>query len=381
MAPQREWFEKDYYKALGVSDTATDKEIKAAYRRLSKQHHPDSGGDEEKFKDVSAAWDVLGDAAKRKEYDEVRRLGPMGGPFAGSGAGPGGFGGFGGGGPRGGNFTFNVGDAGDLGDLFGGLFGRGRGRGGRTQSGPRRGDDLEAELHLSFLDAINGVTTVVHVTSETTCSTCHGTGAAPGTSPVVCNLCSGRGVLDDDQGPFSISQPCPQCGGRGMVVERPCPTCRGTGNELRQREVKVRVPPGVDAGQRIRLKGRGGAGRNGGPPGDLYVVVRVGSHPIFGRAGDNLTAAVPVTFSEAALGAQITVPTLDGNVTVKIPPGTRSGRTFRVKGRGVPKARGVGDLLVTVEVAVPAKLSEEEREAIEALAAVSTDSPRKHLGV
>lgn len=378
MAPQREWFEKDYYKTLGVSETATEKEIKAAYRRLSKKHHPDSGGDEEKFKDVSAAWDVLGDAAKRKEYDEIRRLGPMGGGgFGGFGAG----GGFGGGGaPQGGNFTFNVGDVSDLGDLFGGLFG-GRGRGGRARSGPRRGDDLEAELHLSFMDAINGVTTVVHVTSETTCSTCHGSGAAPGTSPVVCPRCSGRGVIDDDQGLFSLSQPCPQCGGRGMVVERPCPTCRGTGNELRPREVKVRVPAGVSDGQRIRLKGRGAAGRNGGPPGDLYVVVRVGSHPIFVRSGDNLTVTVPVTFAEAALGAEVTVPTLDGQVKVKIPAGTRSGRTFRVKGRGAPTRKGTGDLLVTVEVAVPASLSEEEREAIEALASVSTESPRKHLGV
>ena len=188
-------------------------------------------------------------------------------------------------------------------------------------------------------------------------------------------------MLDDEQGFFSISQPCPRCGGRGMVVERPCPTCRGTGNKLRAREVKVRVPPGVSDGQRIRLKGRGGAGRNGGPPGDLYVIVSVGPHQIFGRAGDNLTVTAPVTFAEAALGAQITVPTLEGNVTVKIPPGTRSGRTFRVKGRGVPKGKGTGDLLVTVEVAVPAKLSEEEREAIEALAEVSTESPRKHLGV
>jgi molecular chaperone DnaJ len=378
VAPQREWFEKDYYKTLGVSESATEKEIKAAYRRLSKKHHPDSGGDEEKFKDVSAAWDVLGDTAKRQEYDEIRRLGPMGGGgFGGFGAGGGGFGA---GGPQTGNFRFNVGDVSDLGDLFGGLFG-GRGRGGRARSGPRRGDDLEAELHLAFIDAINGVTTVVHVTSETTCGTCHGTGAAPGTTPVVCSRCAGRGVLDDDQGLFSLSQPCPQCGGRGMVVERPCPTCRGTGNELRPREVKVRVPPGVSDGQRIRLKGRGAAGRNGGPPGDLYVVVRVGSHPIFARSGDNLTVTVPVTFAEAALGAEVTVPTLDGQVKVKIPSGTRSGRTFRVKGRGAPTRKGTGDLLVTVEVAVPATLSEEEREAIEALASVSTESPRKHLGV
>jgi molecular chaperone DnaJ len=166
-----------------------------------------------------------------------------------------------------------------------------------------------------------------------------------------------------------------------MLVERPCPTCGGSGNEHRAREVKVRVPAGVNDGQRIRLKGRGGAGRNGGPPGDLFVNVHVGAHPVFGRSGNNLTVTVPVTFAEAALGADVTVPTLDGSVTVKIPPGTRSGRTFRVKGRGVPHNRGVGDLLVSIEVAVPSKLSDEERDAIEALAAVSTDSPRKHLGV
>ena len=365
MAPQREWFEKDYYKVLGVSESATDKEIKAAYRRLSKKLHPDSGGDEDKFKEVSAAWDVLGDAARRKEYDEVRRLGPMASGFGGPGPGAG-FGGF------------RVDDLGDLGDLFGGLFNRGRRRG---PAGPRRGDDLEAELHLSFVDAVNGVTTTVNLTSDAACNTCNGTGAAPGTSPVICPTCGGRGVNDENQGLFSFSQPCRDCSGTGMKVENPCPVCHGSGVVRRPRQVKVRVPAGVADGQRIRLKGRGGAGQNGGPSGDLYVVVRVDPHELFGRKGKHLTLTAPVTYPEATLGATVTVPTLDEPVTLRVPPGTRSGRTFRVKGRGVPAAGGAGDLLVTVEVAVPQRLSDAEREALEALAAATTESPRRHLGV
>ena len=381
--PQREWFEKDYYKVLGVASTATEDQIRRAYRKLAKQYHPDAHpGSEDRFKEVSAAYDVLGDAAKRKQYDEVRALGPM----AGAGSGFGGPGGAGGGG-----FTFTTDD---LGDVFGNLFGRFRtGNGGATRTtaaaGHQRGADLETELHLSFLDAVNGVTTTVNVTTEGVCSTCHGTGAAPGTSPVVCPRCAGRGVLDDNQGMFSFSRACPECAGRGMKVETPCPTCRGAGVELRPRQVKVRIPAGVADGQRIRLKGKGSPGRNGGPPGDLYVVTRVAHHPLFGRRGSDLTLAVPVTFAEAVLGAEISVPTLDGSVVLKLPPGTRSGRTFRVKKRGVPgperpPERGsrngsLGDLLVTVEVAIPTRLSDAERQAVEALASASTESPRRHL--
>jgi molecular chaperone DnaJ len=340
--------------------------------------HPDANpGDaaaEERFKEISAAYDVVGDAEKRKEYDEVRRLGPMAG-----GAGPGGFGA---GGPDGG-FGFNTED---LGDLLGGLFNRGRGRGpgGTRGPGPQRGQDLEADLHLSFLDAVNGVTTTVNLTSDAPCSTCHGSGAKPGTSPVACSRCGGRGVLDDNQGYFSFSQPCPACGGRGQVVEDPCATCRGTGVERRARAVKVRIPAGVDDGQRIRLKGRGGAGHNGGPAGDLFVRVSVAPHPLFGRSGRNLTLPVPITYPEAVLGADIRVPTLDGDpVTLRIPPGTRSGRTFRVKGRGVTPAKGAtGDLLVTVDVAIPSTLSDAERTAVQALAdAEPAATPRAHLGV
>jgi len=373
VAPQREWFEKDYYRVLGVPESATKAEITKAYRKLARDNHPDQNpGDaaaEERFKEISAAYDVLGDEAKRKEYDEVRRMGPLGGM-----GGPGG---------PGGGFRFE--DVGDLGDLFGGLFGRARsggGRGGARGTGPQRGQDLQSELHLSFDDAFHGVTTAVHLTSEAACSRCAGSGAEPGTSPLVCPTCGGRGVTSEDQGFFSFSQPCPGCQGRGTIVETPCTNCRGSGVEHRPREVKVRVPAGVQDGQRIRLKGRGGPGRNGGPPGDLHVIVHVAPHPLFGRAGDDLTITVPITFAEAALGADIEVPTLDdGAVKIRIPPGTKSGRVFRVGGRGVTRKGRTGSLLVTVEVAVPAKLSREERKAIEALASLETESPRKHLGV
>jgi len=377
MAAQREWLEKDYYRVLGVSDTASQKDIKSAYRKLSREYHPDANpGDiaaEERFKEVSAAYDVVGDAEKRKEYDEVRKLGPMGGMFGGAG-GPGGPGAGG----------FRVDDIGDLGDVLGGLFGRRRNRAGGAGAGtgPHRGQDLEAELHLAFEDAVHGLTTTIHLTSEAACSTCHGTGAKPGTTPQTCPRCGGRGVLDDNQGFFSFSSPCPQCAGRGYTIDEPCPICRGTGVEHRPREVKVRIPAGVDDGQRIRLRGRGGPGRNGGRVGDLYVTVRVAPHELFGRKGSDLTLTVPITFPEAALGADVAVPTLDGGpVKVRIPAGTRSGRTFRVRGKGVEGRRKPGDLLVTVEVAVPQKLSADERKAIEALAAAADGrSPRAHLG-
>ncbi len=358
MAPQREWFEKDYYKTLGVSETATPKEITSAYRKLAKKHHPDSNpGHEETFKEISAAYDVLGDADRRKEYDEVRAMGPA----AAQGF-PGGFGG--------GGTTFRVEDMGDLGDLFGGLFGRGRQGGGN--GGPQRGADIEADLHLSFDDAVRGVTTSVNVRTDVRCHTCGGNGSAPGTRPATCPTCNGAGTLQDNQGLFSLSQICPQCGGRGTIVTDPCPTCAGTGVEHKNRSVKVRIPAGVEDGQRIRVKGRGAAGRGNGPSGDLYVVVRVDRHGIFGRRGRNLTLTVPISFPEATLGTTLTVPTLNDPVTLRVPPGTPSGRTFRVKGRGVPsgKKSSVGDLLVTVQVEVPGRLSDEQRNAVEALAAV-----------
>jgi molecular chaperone DnaJ len=373
MAAQREWFEKDYYKVLGVAENASDKEIGKAYRKLAKQYHPDANpGSEERFKEISAAFDVLGDEAKRKEYDEVRRLGAAGNSFAGmSGAGGRGFTG-----------GFRVDD---LGDLLGNIFGRGtRGGRGATRTGgtaPQRGDDVEASLHLSFLDAVNGLTTTVNVTSEVVCHTCAGSGAAPGTVPVVCDVCGGTGIINDNQGLFSFSQPCQTCRGTGLKVETPCPTCHGVGVEYAARQVKVRIPPGVEDGQRIRVKGRGGAGRAGGPPGNLYVVVNVDRHSLFGRRGKDLTLTVPVTFPEATLGATITVPTLEKPVTLKVPAGSRSGRVLRVRGRGVPASSGAGDLLVTIEVAVPHHLDDTERDAVVALGDLfDGDSLRDHLG-
>jgi molecular chaperone DnaJ len=370
MAPQRDWFEKDYYKVLSVPSTATEKEITRSYRKLAKQYHPDANpGSEDKFKEIASAYDVLGDADKRKEYDEVRRLGPLAG----------GLGGFGRGGQGdGGNFNFHIDD---IGDIFGNLFGGGKARNQRntTWTSARRGQDVEAELHLPFNEAINGAVASVNVVTGVICHTCAGSGSKPGSMPVSCPRCGGTGTLNDNQGLFSLASPCPECRGRGLKIVDPCPTCGGSGVERRQRQVKVRIPVGVEDGQRIRVKGRGEPGENGGPPGDLYVIVHVDRHRIFGRRGKNLTLKVPVTFAEAALGADITVPSLDGSVTLRIPPGTASGKTFRVKGRGVKTASSAGDLLVTVEVDVPTSLNDEQRAAIEAAGKATTNSPRAHL--
>ncbi len=367
MAAQREWYEKDYYKTLGVPETATAKEITKAYRKLARELHPDKNpGDaaaEERFKAVSAAYDVLGDETKRGEYDEVRRLGPVGGP-----GGPGGF-------------TFNMDDANasGLGDLLGQMFGRRGGRGGAgggaASAGPRRGADVQAELTLDFVDAARGMTTTLHLTSDAQCSTCDGSGARPGTTPKLCPQCGGRGVIDDNQGLFSFSTPCRRCGGAGTVIEDPCPTCRGTGVEKRAREVQARIPAGVSDGQTIRLKGRGAPGRNGGPAGDLLVEIHVAPHPRFGRTGDDLTVRVPVPFATAALGGEVGVPTLDGpNVTLRLKPGTQSGSRHRVRSKGIESKKGTGDLIVTVDVTVPTSLSEAERTAIEQLAAAGADA-------
>ncbi len=376
MDAQREWFEKDYYETLGVSADASAKEITKAYRKLARQFHPDQNpGDdraEERFKEVSAAYDVLGDEAKRKEYDEVRRLGPMaGGP--------------GGGGP--GGFSFNVGDmqGGDIGDLLGQMFRGQRGRGGGRSSsgvGPQRGADVTAQLNLDFKDAATGLSTTLYLTSDARCSTCSGSGAKPGTHPTVCAICGGRGVVDDNQGMFSFSSPCRNCQGSGSIITDPCATCRGTGVERRPREVKARIPAGVSDGQTIRLAGRGSPGRHGGPAGDLLVEISVAPHRRFGRSGRNLTLTVPVSFSEAALGAVIDVPTLDGTmVKLRLKPGTQSGSRHRVKGKGITttsKREGTksGDLIVTVEVDVPTTLTDAQRSAIEQLAEATTVDPR-----
>jgi molecular chaperone DnaJ len=378
MAPQREWFEKDYYKTLGLEPEASAKEITKAYRKLARDLHPDKNpGDtvaEERFKEVAAAYDVLGDEATRAEYDEVRAMGPMAGMRAGAGGGPG---------P--GGFTFNVedlGGAGGLGDLFGNMFGRGaRSPGGSASGvGPRRGADITAQLTVGFEDAAKGLTTTLYLTTDAQCGTCHGSGARPGTSPTVCSACGGRGVVDDNQGMFSFSTPCRACGGQGSRIEDPCPTCSGSGVEKRQREVKTRIPAGVKDGQTIRLKGRGGPGRNGGPAGDLLVELHVQPHHLFGRSGDNLTVTVPVTFAEAALGGDIDVPTLDGSrVTLRLKPGTSTGSRHRVRGKGIATAKHTGDLIVTVVIDVPTELNDEQRAAVEQLAAATTVNPRSSL--
>lgn len=369
MSAQREWLEKDFYKTLGVTDSSSDKEIKKAYRKLAGDLHPDknpgNAAAEEKFKDVSAAYDVLGDEAKRKEYDEVRAMGPMGG-------GPGGF-------------SFNVGDAGagGLGDVLGSMFGRGargpgRGRGGSAAGvGPRRGTDIEAQLTVDFADAITGIETSLYLTADAQCSTCSGSGSKSGTSPKVCGQCGGRGVVDDNQGFFAMSSPCHLCQGNGVTIEFPCGTCRGSGVEKRPREVKTRIPAGVKNGQTIKLKGRGGPGRNGGPNGDLLVELKVMPHDRFDRRGDNLLVNVPIAFTDAALGADVDVPTLDGStVKLRIKSGTQSGSRHRVKGKGIHRSTRQGDiegdLIVTVEVVVPTELNDAQRSAIEALAEATT---------
>lgn len=373
-----DWAEKDFYEVLGVESSASKDEIKRAYRKLAQKLHPDANPDdptaEERFKDVSEAYSILSNDEKRKEYDEFRRLVASGG-FPGGG-------GFGGpGGPFGGqNIRVE-----DLGDLFAGMGGLGDLFGGgsrRTRSGPRRGRDTRADLHLSFEDAVRGVTTTVSVRGDAPCSHCGGTGAEPGTDVTTCPTCNGTGQVAQNQGLFSFAAPCPDCGGSGRRIEQPCSNCGGRGSEVRSRNIKVKIPAGVKDGATIRLPGKGAPGAGGGPAGDLLVDVHVGAHPIFGRKGTDLTVTVPVTYAEATLGTKLTVPTLDGTVTLKIPAGTQNGRTFRVRGKGVTPDRGkAGDLLVRVEVVIPKRVSKDEKKLLEQLATYDDDSIRSHLGV
>ena len=378
---QREWVEKDFYKELGVSPDASQDEIKRVARKLLAENHPDRNPDnkpaEDRYKAVSEAKEVLTDPAKRKEYDETRRL------FAGGGFGRrfngGDFtGGFGVGGD---GAEFNLNDLFDaagrtggtnIGDLFGGLFGRGA---PPRPSRPRRGNDLETEAELSFLEATKGVAMPLRLTSPAPCTNCHGSGARPGTSPKVCPTCNGSGVINRNQGAFGFSEPCTDCRGSGSIIEHPCDECKGTGVTTRTRTINVRIPPGVEDGQRIRLAGQGEAGLRGAPSGDLYVTVHVRPDKVFGRDGDDLTVTVPVSFTELALGTTLSVPTLDGKVGVRVPKGTTDGRILRVRGRGVPKrSGGQGDLLVTVKVAVPSNLEGAAKEALESYAVAERSS-------
>ncbi|MFF4170287.1 molecular chaperone DnaJ [Streptomyces sp. NPDC001744] len=378
----KDFVEKDYYKVLGVPKDATEAEIKKAYRKLARENHPDANkGDtraEERFKEISEANDVLGDPKRRKEYDEARALFGNGGLRAG--------------GPGGGSFNFDLGDlfggaqggpggfgGGGIGDVFGGLFNRGGG-GARTQ--PRRGQDIESEVTLSFTEAIEGATVPLRMSSQQPCAACSGTGDKNGT-PRVCPTCVGTGqVSRGSGGGFSLTDPCVDCKGRGLIAEDPCEVCKGSGRAKSSRTMQVRIPAGVSDGQRIRLRGKGTPGERGGPNGDLYVVVHVDAHPVFGRKDDNLTVTVPVSFTEAALGGEIRVPTLGGPaVTLKLPAGTPNGRTMRARGKGAVRKDGTrGDLLVTVEVAVPKELDEKAREALESYReATASEDPRAEL--
>jgi molecular chaperone DnaJ len=370
----KDWLEKDYYKVLGVSKDAKPEEIKKAFRKLARENHPDQNTHnpdaEKRFKEISEANSILSDPAKRKEYDEARSL-FGGGGFRFPGAGQGG--------PSMEDLFRGAGDSG-ISDLFGNLFGGTTTR--RTTRGPRRGSDIEGEVTLDFADALTGTTVTMQTTSDAACPTCHGTGARPGSQPTVCRACQGSGMQTSTSGGvFAVTEPCRECRGRGMVVEDPCPTCSGTGRGQSTRSMQVRIPPGVTDGQRIRIKGKGGAGENSGAPGDLYVLVHVRPHAVFGRKGEHLTVTVPVTFAEAALGAEISVPTLDdGPVRLRVPAGTPNGRTFRVRGRGVKGGAADGDLLVTVEVEVPRHLSEEARAALaDFQAKAGGGDPRAHL--
>jgi molecular chaperone DnaJ len=373
----RDFVEKDYYQALGVSKSASAADIKKAYRKLARELHPDKNpGDakaEARFKEVSEAYDVLSDESRRKEYDEARTLFSAGGR-------PGGLGGFGNGAGGPGGVSFDLGDLlgnarGGMGGLFDSIFQRS----GQTTRGPRRGADLSAELSISFEDALNGIEATVRLPGAAACETCIGTGAAPGTAPRTCPTCQGLGVISTSQGGFALSEPCRDCRGKGQIIDNPCPVCKGTGR--RERLQRIRVPAGVADGQRLRVRGRGGPGERGGPPGDLEVLVHVAAHPVFGRDGANLTLTLPVTFPEAALGAEVKVPTPDGTpVTLRIPPGTSNGRRLRVRGRGMPKAGGErGDLLVTVEIAVPSRLDASAAKALEEYAKHADGNPRSHL--
>ncbi|HWY18277.1 MAG TPA: molecular chaperone DnaJ [Solirubrobacteraceae bacterium] len=365
----------DYYKTLGVDKKATPEEIKKAYRKLARRYHPDRNPDdknaEARFKEISQAHDVLGDPDKRKQYDSGT------GPFATGGGPGGGFGGFG-------NFDF---DASGMGDILSNLFGGGRGgagagasaRGGRPRA--QRGADLEAQVSIAFDQAISGAQIPLSVPMHDTCPTCHGTGAKPGTTPTVCPVCEGRGVETQGQGMFSISQPCSRCGGSGTIIEHPCPTCHGAGAVRTVKRLRVNIPAGVRDGGRIRLAGKGEPGRDGGPPGDLYLVTHVSPSPVFKRRGDNLEVEVPLTIPEALRGAEVRVPTLDGSKTLRVAPGTRHGAVQRLRGEGPPKLGGKarGDIHYRFLIDVPDSLTDEQQSAVDALAAVMNGNPRARL--
>jgi molecular chaperone DnaJ len=378
--------DKDYYDILGVPRTATADEIKKAFRKAARKHHPDAGGSEERFKELNEAYEVLSDDEKRKQYDQYGRYFggnmPPGGPSGAPGAGwPGG--GF----PGGGGYqTVDMGDLGDLGnlgDLFGNLFGGGGGGGGSRRPTAHRGADLQYDVALTFEEALKGTSTKVDVKRTETCGVCKGSGAKPGTSPVTCPTCSGTGRVSQGQGPFGISRPCPRCGGTGTIIESPCPTCKGKGKVVRVKPLTVNIPPGVTDGGKLRFAGKGESGSGGAPAGDLYVVTHIKSHPYYSRDGADVVMELPVTISEATLGAEVTVPAPDGTkVKLKVAPGTSDGKVLRVPGKGAPKlkGKGSGDLKVRVKIAVPTKLTTEQKELLRRFESSRDENVRAHIG-
>jgi molecular chaperone DnaJ len=354
--------QRDLYNVLGVDKKASADEIKKAYRKLARQYHPDrNAGDkqaEERFKEISAAYDVLGDPDKRKQYDR-------GGFFTGGGPGgtPGGF------------------DTGSFSDILSNLFGSGGAR--TTPRGPRaeRGRDLEAEVSISFDQSVEGAQIPLTVPTAQMCGTCHGTGAKPGTAPKVCPRCQGRGIESQGQGLFSISQPCSRCNGTGAIIEDPCPTCSGSGSVRTVKKYRVNIPAGVRDGSRVRLAGKGEPGRSGGPAGDLYVITRVSDSPVFKRKGDNVEVEVPLTIPEAIRGAEVEVPTLNGRKKLRVPAGTKHGTVQRLRGEGPPRlsGKGRGDIHYRFVIDVPASLNQEQSEAVEKLSEVMNGNPRSRL--
>ena len=386
----KDWLEKDFYAVLGVNRSASPDEIKKAYRKLARDLHPDRNPGnkeaEEKFKAASEAYDVLADDKKRKEYDEMRSLFGSGAFRRGARGGAGGaqfdpsdlFGGFSGAaGAAGADRRF--GGTG-FSDIFSSIFSGGQGAPGAARRGPQRGRDVETEVTLDFTQAVRGTTLPLTLRTPGACDTCRGSGAKPGTTPRSCPKCHGSGLLSSNQGSFSFSEPCRDCQGSGSIVDEKCAECRGTGGVTKTRTINVRFPAGVADGQRIRLSGRGEPGDRGGVAGDLYVQVKVRPDDLFGRSGDDLTLVVPITITEAVLGADLKVPTLDGPVTLRVPPGTPSGRKLRARGKGVVRKEGqAGDLIVTVDVQIPAGVTGEARDALEKFAKLTPPPGRERL--
>jgi molecular chaperone DnaJ len=349
---------RDYYEILGVSRTASDQEIKSAYRRLAMRYHPDKNPNdasaEEKFKEAAEAYSILADAEQRRRYDRFGHAGVS--SSAGASWGAPGFGGF----------EDILGDLFGFGDVFGG------GRSGSRRSTAQRGADLRYDLEITLEDAANGMTAQLRIPRLETCSTCKGSGSAPGTEPETCQTCGGTGQLRYQQGFFSVARTCHACRGTGKIIKTPCSDCRGSGRVEREKQMEVKIPAGVETGSRLRVQGEGEAGTNGGPSGDLYVVILVAEHEHFQRQGSNLYAAVPITFAQAALGAEISVKTLEDEEKIKVPTGTQTGTVFRLKGKGMPAlgGRGRGDLFISVTVITPTSLTREQRKLLEQLAMI-----------